>query len=454
LETDQDLPIVEARSIVKSSAFSPLGLLEEAVMQKSTRASLILLDQFNIDKQCLSELLLEIVQDPEEEGSVELARQLIVHGANPDSCDPDGNTCLHVSYESMATSYEMFECIAKNANVNAINADGDTVLHHAIQINDVDTTIALLYLGADPNQTDGNGQLPLVTAAHITESNHCLKALLHYGADLNALDESGRTALSYIENPAASLVLLENGARSDMCDDQGVTPLHTALATWSRWRRGESLGMILFGATKLAEQLFLQSDNIDMKDHFGRTPLHYACEVPWEPASQYVQALVSSGAHVNAVDKNGWTPLMVAVALGNYTTAITLVGLGAKVDCADSMGRTVMDLIGLSSAVGSCTSIEAFADSVRQVAFGGEAPPRRFVAPLSEATCSKYTELMVSSSRNDTYHRTNVEALEQFKEVLMERQCTTRTTNHQEGPTKPCARRLRIHQARDVGAVA
>lgn len=52
-----------------------------------------------------------------------------------------------------------------------------------------------------------------------------------------------------------------------------------------------------------------------------------------------VRILLEAGANVNATDKDGWTPLMIAAAAGNTITVHVLVDAGADVD-ASAQGQT------------------------------------------------------------------------------------------------------------------
>ena len=64
--------------------------------------------------------------------------------------------------------------------------------------------------------------------ADTTLVSHCLAA----GADVNALDENGRTRLHYAaqhnQNPEVISLLLEAGADMNVREDDGKTPLHKA----------------------------------------------------------------------------------------------------------------------------------------------------------------------------------------------------------------------------------
>jgi len=125
-----------------------------------------------------------------------------------------------------------------------------------------------------------------------------------------------------------------------------------------------------------------QTTDIHLRDHHGRTVLHYAAEVRHTPAPEYVQALViEKGACVDAVDRNGWTPLHTAVAFGNYATAAMLVDLGACLTIRDIMGRSPLHVMGLDSVAVTRLSQLELAHAIRLLAFGAEAPLPPYVVP-------------------------------------------------------------------------
>lgn len=117
---------------------------------------------------------------------------------------------------------------------------GLNVLHRACESGQVLQCLELLTQGADPNiTTSGNHGYtsPLLLAA---ANGHleCVTLLLQWGADANATDEWGNTALykavgyNHLECMA---VLLEHGADPDKGNKWGATPLqHAAIQGYER----------------------------------------------------------------------------------------------------------------------------------------------------------------------------------------------------------------------------
>ena len=83
------------------------------------------------------------------------------------------------------------------------------------------------------------------------------------------------------------------------------------------------------------------------------TPLHYAVAAQRTP-TRIMDLLLSNGADVNARDKNGVTPLHIAVALGKDRAARALLQRKANANIRDNNGLTPLHL---------ATSISAFKKS-------------------------------------------------------------------------------------------
>ncbi|WP_302294720.1 ankyrin repeat domain-containing protein [Pyramidobacter piscolens] len=85
-----------------------------------------------------------------------------------------------------------------------------------------------LKAGSDPNAAV-DGLTPLMWAARDNRDKDMLSALIDAGADVNAQDPEGRTALMYaVKNPAAVQTLMNAGARVDLFDTNGRSALEYA----------------------------------------------------------------------------------------------------------------------------------------------------------------------------------------------------------------------------------
>jgi ankyrin repeat protein len=112
----------------------------------------------------------------------------------------------------------------------------------------------LLHYGADPSLAQRNHTTALMMAAglgrglgvfakdYATEAQMIegLKVLLAQHVDVNATNDAGQTALHFaaLSSDATVKILAENGARLDIKDKQGRTPLDFALGAGGRGRAG------------------------------------------------------------------------------------------------------------------------------------------------------------------------------------------------------------------------
>lgn len=140
-----------------------------------------------------------------------------------------------------------------------------------------------------------------------------VRQLLAEGADPNAADANGQTALA--------LALRENAKAA-----AEVLIAHPALAIDATNAAGETALMLacLRGHIEAAQQLVARGAAVNRS---GWTPLHYAASGP-EP--KLVAWLLDRGAAIDAPSPNRSTPLMMAARYGASDSADLLLGRGAN----------------------------------------------------------------------------------------------------------------------------
>lgn len=131
--------------------------------------------------------------------------------------------------------------VSADANIDADRPQGSS-LHAAAIRGNARAAEALLEAGADVNLRDSGGRTPLHVAATWGHAD-LMRRLLRSGADANATAEGRQTALHMVASrrvpPLAvyadvARVLLENGARPNVRDASGATPLALAEAAAAR----------------------------------------------------------------------------------------------------------------------------------------------------------------------------------------------------------------------------
>jgi len=189
--------------------------------------------------------------------------------------------------------------IHKGAEIDAVDIDGDTPLTHSIWIrcnypwlyDDYEAIQVLIDANADVKINPRNEGTPLHDAAHFKHQIELMDLLLNKGVVIDALDVTGRTPLNRAiraNNTHAVRELLEWDASPNQCIDPSANKPD-------------------FPVCGLIDDL--------------STPLHQAAIYD---GFCVIATLVRFGADLDALDKNGYTPLELATLHKNPTTATEL----------------------------------------------------------------------------------------------------------------------------------
>lgn len=314
----------------------------------------------------------------------DVALQLLKAGANPSAADRNGLTCLH-----SAIQQEQFDLatalVERGANVNSkIPASGETPLHYAASSGNMPITVlllahgaavntkssegytplffsvaskqvgvstALLQAGADPDIANNAGETPLHSAAFEGHAQ-LVSILLAYGANVDARNKGDAAAALHLAanspgNLAVIRWLVNHGAIVNEPMNGGVTPLHFAAASGDvevakflvakgakldlRDAQGETPLWLAAALGKEAVAEFLVSSGaaVDTVAEDGTTPLFRAADREDSKTSKTSELLLAHGANPNAQNKEGFTPLLLAVRTGNEALANALIDKGA-----------------------------------------------------------------------------------------------------------------------------
>lgn len=113
-------------------------------------------------------------------------------------------------------------------------------------------------------------------------------------------------------------------------DESGATPMLAAL------KRGH---------TVTAGILLNAGSYVNARDRLGLTPLLVACGKPTVGYRSITEALIARGANINVRDPLGNTPLLLAISGGNLDIAEMLVERGADIVATNRKGESALTLL-------------------------------------------------------------------------------------------------------------
>ena len=252
--------------------------------------------------------------------------------------------------------------IHAGASVNA-SSELWTAVELALLNPDPRVLNTLLENGADPNATNLSGNTALIEALGMGYEAAPVIALLEHGADVNKPSESGDLPIFVAARsnryPPIIDELVKHGANVMARNKSGETPLHLA-ATFSNspetitalLRNGAQPNVTdnagetpLMKAIKrslhvsLLEVLVKGGADINARSATGKTPLMYAADK--NPSLQVLSYLLENGADINAQDNEGRSALMWAVIKRANPQLITLLlEKGADANLRDKQGQT------------------------------------------------------------------------------------------------------------------
>ena len=255
-----------------------------------------------------------------EHNQIEAAELLIRSGSNIDALTKRGWSCLHICASRNQLSL-LRRLLEYSPQVNITDIDMlNTPLHVACQYGFRDIAEELVSFGAS-----------------ISMRNKWQETALHYPAALEFSEPLRKTGdmwkviatIEFSKDGDLSLldVLVTSGAYVNSRNAGGDTPLHWATS------RGH------YHVVKwLLEK---ESCLIDEKNALQLTPLMVACMHPCKTTVPILRALLGRNASLTHTDRAGQTPLhLAAFSLCSKEAVMHLIGCGAHIQAVDLQGRT------------------------------------------------------------------------------------------------------------------
>lgn len=243
--------------------------------------------------------------------------------------DKRGQSALHLAAER-ASEKVIERLLEKRANVNATAVDGQTALHRAAWGGSYKVVELLCNSGADTFIRDNLKKKPWQVAA---EKGHesIVEELLRSESNLrdeHILNKQGLTFAVEMGYVGIARSLLERKAEADTKDENGLTPLHWAMA------RGDQAFVKL-----LLEGNWMTT--INALDRNGQTPL---CHGVLAGQAAVVKMLLCGTADPNKSDKGGRTVLHHAALKCNSEMVRILLDHKADVHARDSHRKKAWQL--------------------------------------------------------------------------------------------------------------
>lgn len=228
-----------------------------------------------------------------------------------------------------------------------------TPLLQAISESRLEVSKLLLDHGADPHLEDENGDPAMIFAAD-KKNEQIARLLIEHGVPMDAKNREGLTALTR-QISSASLddieLMLKLGADPNQPGSGGETPLIILAEILSASPNDAREGAAM-------EVLIKHGADVNGTDDLGSSALLHAVQ---NATRATVEILVRAGADVNQPNKEGVTPLMVALARKNEQGLIDfLLGHGADVKMRNAKGATTL-MIALEAG-----QVEAAARLIKQ----------------------------------------------------------------------------------------
>ncbi len=336
--------------------------------------------------------------------------------------DGNGNTALDLGLTMDEAFYDLF-ITTKAGEVR--DTDGQTIVHYFVKSKNLKGVQKCIEKGIPISVKDNQGKTPLDIAFENIDDGDSVEIaaeLIMGGADevesdfayfqdaisarnVNSRFDDGQTPLhlaAIMGHSAIARYLLQHDAETSVQDSSGATPLHEA---------------VRYGHVDIANSLLEKGANVNARDNLGKTPIMlimpadtfrdtYALLVGYRADltqkdmygdtvlhavammnldEDIISLLINNGADIDARNKEGVTPLEIAVQKENIEIVRLLSQKGASIHTQDTHGNSP-----LSMAFASTNEmLEAVVNSRNVTSQDSDGNTPLHIALLTDVTLSK-----------------------------------------------------------------
>uniref|UniRef100_A0A1I8GXM6 ANK_REP_REGION domain-containing protein n=1 Tax=Macrostomum lignano TaxID=282301 RepID=A0A1I8GXM6_9PLAT len=245
--------------------------------------------------------------------------------AETDAKDFQGNTpfMLAVQKKHKEVAEKLYDL---GADVNIRNNGGENAAHLAVQAESLELLRFLDQKGCFLDQEDKSGKTPLMLACE-KKKMALINFLLARNCFPKSFSKDGRQVIHVAcESGKAHIAkrFIDLGVPVHAADSSGISTLMLAAQS---------------GSSEIIEALITRKQQlVEMKDIFGKSALEYA--IVWDQ-EKVINQLIDAGCNVDNQQKDGRTPLMLAIASTSKSAdevVQTLIEHGCSVDAVTEDG--------------------------------------------------------------------------------------------------------------------